>query len=138
MVTDIIADMLTRIRNASSVKHNFTLISFSKLNLAILNIFQKEGYIQFYSIEESKSDFFVIKVTLKYKGWWIKKSFFSIIKRISKPGKRIYLSYRKLDQVINTFKNEPGVAVISTSLGIMSHYKAIQLKQGGEVLCFIG
>jgi len=68
----------------------------------------------------------------------IKKPFFNIIKRISKPGKRIFSSYKNFDELITLLHYEQVIAIISTSSGVMSHLKAIQLKKGGEILCYIG
>jgi small subunit ribosomal protein S8 len=79
-----------------------------------------------------------IKIYLKYKGWWIKKSFFSILKRISKPGKRVFSNYKNFNDSINVLRYQQGIAIISTSSGVMSHLKATQLKKGGEILCYIG
>jgi small subunit ribosomal protein S8 len=137
MTIDLVSDMLTRIRNASLAKHSFTEIPFSKLNLAILNVLKSEGYIKFYSIEESKNKKILIKVILKYKGWWVKKPFFSTLKRISKPGQRVFSPYKNFSKLIDVLKYNQGLAIISTSLGVMSHNKAITLKKGGEILCFI-
>jgi small subunit ribosomal protein S8 len=145
MTNDLVSDMLTRVRNASLAKHSFTLIQYSKLNIAILTVFQGDGYIEKYEIhEEQKDQEFSphakkkIKVFLKYKGWWMKKPFFSILKRISKPGQRIFSGYKDFDQTIDVLRYEQGIAIISTSSGIMSHLKAKKLKKGGEILCYIG
>lgn len=75
---------------------------------------------------------------LKYKGWWIKKPFFSIIKRISKPGKRVFSGYKDFGANIDILRYEQGIAIISTSSGVMGHLKATKLKKGGEILCYIG
>jgi small subunit ribosomal protein S8 len=138
MTTDLVSDMLTRIRNASLAKHSYTRIQYSKLNLAILKVLQAEGYIQEYEAEELENKQLIIKVILKYKGWWIKKPLFSKIERISKPGQRVFSPYKKFPKVIDVFKYEQGIAIISTSIGVMSHNKATKLKKGGEILCFIG
>lgn len=138
MTTDLVSDMLTRIRNASMAKHSFTTIRYSKLNLGILEVLKKEGYIKSYEIEILSQSKILIKAYLKYKGWWIKKPFFSVIKRISTPGQRIFSSYKQFEQKIDVLKYEQGTAIISTSSGIMSHLKAIKLKKGGEILCYIG
>lgn len=139
MTNDNISDMLTRIRNASMAKHSFTRVVYSKVNLAILKVLLAEGYITDYLVEtESENQQKGIKIFLKYKGWWIKKSFFSVIKRISKPGKRIFSGYKNFNNSINVLKYEQGIAIISTSSGVMSHLKATQLKKGGEILCYIG
>lgn len=139
MTNDNISDMLTRIRNASMAKHSFTNVVYSKVNLAILKVLLAEGYIDDFHVEslpnELKKE---IKIFLKYKGWWIKKPFFSIIKRISRPGKRVFSSYKNFEDLINVLRYEQGIAIISTSSGVMSHLKAIQLKKGGEILCYIG
>jgi small subunit ribosomal protein S8 len=139
MTNDLVSDMLTRIRNASLARHSFTYIRYSKLNLEILKVLAREGYIQTYQIEEETiNSQKVIKTFLKYKGWWIKKPFFSIIKRISKPGQRIFAGYKEFDKKIDVLKYEQGTAIISTSSGVMSHIKATKLKKGGEILCYIG
>lgn len=138
MTNDLVSDMLTRIRNASLARHSFTYIRYSKLNLEILKVLAKEGYIKDYQIEEQISAKKTIKTLLKYKGWWIKKPFFSIIKRISKPGQRIFSGYKEFDKKIDVLKYEQGTAIISTSSGVMSHLKATKLKKGGEILCYVG
>jgi len=137
MINDLISDMLTRIRNASLAKHTFTLVRYSKLNLAILNVLKNEGYIKMYSLEEENTQP-IIKVILNYKGWWIKKPFFSTLKRISKPGHRVFSGYKNFNDIIDILSYQQGIAIISTSMGVMSHTKATTLKKGGEVLCFIG
>jgi small subunit ribosomal protein S8 len=152
MTNDNIADMLTRLRNASLAKHSFSLIIYSKVNLAILKVLLSEGYILNYHVEEidgrttvltteakqeKKTNQKIIKVFLKYKGWWIKKSFFSILQRISKPGKRVFSSYKNLNDVVNVLAYQQGIAILSTSSGVMSHLKATQLKKGGEILCYV-
>lgn len=138
MTNDLVSDMLTRIRNASLAKHSFVRIQYSKLNLSVLKVFQAEGYIKNYILESLEPKKFSIKVILKYKGWWIKKPLFSQIQRISKPGQRIFSSYKQFSQAIDILKYEQGIAIISTSIGIMTHHKATRLKKGGEILCYIG
>jgi len=139
-MNDLVSDMLTRIRNATMAKHSFARAIYSKLNLSILKVFAAEGFIDNYAIEFDpvNNKPVSIKIILRYKGWWIKKSFFVTLKRISKPGKRIFSSYKNFQKVIDILKYQQGVAIISTSSGVMSHTKAIQLKKGGEILCFIG
>jgi small subunit ribosomal protein S8 len=137
MTNDLVSDMLTRIRNASLAKHSFTRVNYSKLNLAILKVLEAEGYINTYAIENNPSKN-MIKINLKYKGWWIKKPLFSTLERISKPGQRVFSSYKDFDITIDTLKYEQGTAIISTSIGVMSHLKATKLKKGGEILCYIG
>jgi len=138
MTNDLISDMLTRIRNASLARHSFTRIRYSKINLGILEVLKSEGFIQSYEIVELENSKKIIKALLKYKGWWIKKPFFSLLKRISKPGKRVFSGYKQFNTKINILKYEQGTAIISTSSGIMSHLKATKLKKGGEILCYIG
>ena len=137
MTNDLVSDMLTRIRNASLARHSFTSVRYSKLNLAILKVLANEGYIKNYQIEKENSNK-DIKIELKYKGWWIKKPFFSILQRVSKPGKRIFSGYKEFNKQITLLKYEQGTAIISTSSGVMSHLKATQFKKGGEILCYIG
>lgn len=138
MTNDLVSDMLTRIRNASLARHSFTIVRYSKLNLEILKVLAREGYIASYQLEDNLYFQKQIRTILKYKGWWIKKPLFSTIKRISKPGQRIFASYKDFDKNLDALKYEQGVAIISTSSGIMSHLKAIKLKKGGEILCYIG
>lgn len=137
MTNDLVSDMLTRIRNASLAKHTFTRVNYSKLNLAILKVLEGEGYINDYQIENDLSRN-MIKINLKYKGWWIKKPLFSTLQRISKPGQRVFSGYKDFTNTIDTLKYEQGTAIISTSIGVMSHLKATKLKKGGEILCYIG
>lgn len=136
MTIDHISIMLTHIRNAIHVNHAFTLISFNKVCLAILEVLKKEGYISGYDILVKNHQKF-IKIILKYDGWWIQKPILSILKRVSKPGQRILVGYKELNKKISTLKYKQGIAIISTPMGVMSHTKAIGLKQGGEILCYI-
>jgi small subunit ribosomal protein S8 len=155
MTNDNISDMLTRLRNASMAKHSFARVVYSNVNVAILKVLLAEGYIRDYDIEtemktiqdnsgittsfsQIPTNKKSIRIFLKYKGWWIKKSFFSILKRISKPGKRIFSSYKQFNDQVNVLRYEQGIAIISTSSGVMSHLKATKLKKGGEILCYIG
>ena len=80
----------------------------------------------------------MLKVILKYKGWWIKKPLFSDLKRISKPGQRVFSGYKHFSEIIDVLQHQQGTAIISTSMGVMSHTKATKLKKGGEILCYIG
>jgi small subunit ribosomal protein S8 len=138
MTTDLVSDMLTRIRNASLAKHSFTKVQYSKQNLAILKVLMSEGFINSYSVEEEANTTQSVKVLLKYKGWWIKKPLFSIIKRVSKPGLRVFSGYKQFNNKIDVLRYEQGIAIISTSSGVMSHIKASKLKKGGEIICYIG
>jgi len=137
MTNDLVSDMLTRIRNASQAKHTFTNVRFNNLTLDILKILKAEAYINGFDVEEEKENIKTIKVYLKYKGWWIKKPLFTILKRISKPGLRVFSGYKNFQKIIDVLKYEQGIAIISTSVGVMSHIKATKLKKGGEIVCYI-
>ena len=129
-ITDPIADMLTRIRNANSSKHKTVDIPASKLKLGIAEILTNEGYIKSY--EEIKDDAQgIIRITLKYdeKGTRVIDG----LKRISKPGLRVYASKDELPKVLNGL----GIALISTSKGIMTDKAAREAGLGGEVLAYI-
>lgn len=139
MVNDNISDMLTRIRNASLAKNITTTTNYSKINLEILEIFLNEGYINNYIYKpETALSSEMITITLKYKGWWVKKPMFSVLKRISKPGKRNFSSHIDFQNKVDELKYGLGIAVISTSYGVISHLKAINYRVGGEILCYIG
>ena len=131
ITTDPIADMLTRIRNANSSKHKTVDVPASNMKLAIANILLNEGYIK--SLEEIKSENNqgVIRITLKYdeKG----NRVIDGLKRISKPGLRVYASKDELPQVLNGL----GIALISTSKGIKTDKEARSLGLGGEVLAYV-
>ncbi|MBE6688185.1 MAG: 30S ribosomal protein S8 [Ruminococcaceae bacterium] len=129
-ITDAIADMLTRIRNANSAKHETVDIPCSKVKKAIADILVDEGYIKGYQlIEDSKQG--IIRVTLKYGPK--KQRIIQGIKRVSKPGLRIYAGCEELPRVMRGL----GVAIISTSKGIMTDKNARKQNVGGEVLAFI-
>ena len=128
-ITDTIADLLTRIRNAILAKHESVDIPASNMKKAIVNILLEEGYIrEFEVIEDNKQG--VIRVTLKYSG---KKSVISGLKRISKPGLRIYVGKDELPKVLGGL----GISLISTSKGVMTDKKARKLGLGGEVLAYV-
>ena len=130
-ITDPIADLLTRIRNASRAKHATVDVPASNMKLAIANILLNEGYIK--SLEEIKSENNqgIIRITLKYdeKG----NRVIDGLKRISKPGLRVYASKDELPQVLNGL----GIALISTSKGIKTDKEARELGLGGEVLAYV-
>jgi small subunit ribosomal protein S8 len=128
-ITDAIADMLTRIRNASSTKHSTVDVPASNVKKAIAQILLEEGYISKFEIIEDDLQG-VIKITLKYAN---KKSVISGIKRISKPGLRVYTNVEDLPKVLGGI----GIAVVSTSKGIMTDKKARQNGVGGEVLAYV-
>ena len=128
-MTDPIADMLTRIRNANQMKHESVSMPASRLKLEILEVLKNEGYIAEYEkVEDGKQG--VIKVTLKYVE---KERVIKGLKKISKPGLRVYAKANELPKVLNGL----GVAIISTSNGIMTDREARKQKLGGEVIAFV-
>ena len=129
-ITDVIADMLTRIRNANSAKHESVDIPASGVKKAIADILAEEGYINGYQIiEDGKQG--IIRVSLKYGAG--KKRVIQGLRRVSKPGLRIYTSCEDMPKVMNGL----GIAIISTSKGIMTDKKARKQNIGGEVLAFV-
>ena len=131
MTNDPIADMLTRIRNANTAKHDTVDVPASKNKLAIAEILLEEGYIAKYDIVEDGS-FKTIRITLKY-GADKNEKIISGLKRISKPGLRVYASKENLPKVLGGL----GIAIISTNKGIVTDKVARQLNVGGEVLAFV-
>ncbi len=130
-MSDPIADMLTRIRNANTAKHDTVDIPASKMKIAIAEILLKEGYIKNYEIEEI-DNFKTIHITLKY-GKDKNIKIITGLKRISKPGLRVYANRDELPKVLGGL----GVAVISTNKGVITDKEARKLNVGGEVLAFI-
>ena len=128
---DPIADMLTRIRNANTAKHDTVDVPVSKMKTAIANILLDEGYIAKYDIVGEGVDK-AIRITLKY-GADKNEKIISGLKRISKPGLRIYADSENLPKVLGGL----GIAIISTSSGVMTDKAARKLKIGGEVLAYI-
>ena len=130
-MSDPIADMLTRIRNANTAKHDTVDVPASKMKLAIADILLEEGYIRKYDIIEEGS-FKTIHITLKY-GADKNEKIISGIKRISKPGLRSYVGKDDLPRVLGGL----GIAIISTNQGVITDKKARELQVGGEVLAFV-
>ena len=129
-ISDAISDMLTRIRNANSSKHESVLIPSSKMKVAIAKILDDEGYINGYEvIDDGKQG--MIKVTLKYGA--NKTKVITGIKRVSKPGLRVYANKEEMPKVLRGL----GIAIVSTSKGIMTDKDARKNNVGGEVLAFI-
>ncbi|MBR4874449.1 MAG: 30S ribosomal protein S8 [Clostridia bacterium] len=127
--TDPIADMLTRIRNANAAKHICVDVPASNVKKAIAEILLEEGYIKNYQIiEDGKQD--IIRIALKYNG---KEKAISGLKRVSTPGLRIYKSKEELPKVLRGL----GIAIVSTSKGIMTDKKARKENVGGEVMAFV-
>ena len=128
-ISDVIADMLTRIRNANDAKHETVDIPASNMKRAIAEILLSEGYIKSYQIiEDGKQG--VIRITLKYVG---KHKVIHGLRRVSKPGLRIYSNCEDMPKVMNGL----GIAIVSTSKGIMTDRQARKENVGGEVLAFV-
>jgi len=131
MVNDTISDMLTRIRNANMVKHQIVQIPSTKMSLAITEILKAEGYIEdFEQYSENNKNYLLI--SLKYTGK-SRQPVICKLERVSKPGLRVYSSSKELPKVLNNL----GIAILSTSKGVMTNLKAKELGIGGEVLCYI-
>ena len=131
MVTDTISDMLTRIRNANMVKHQIVQIPLTKMSKSIAIILKDEGFIENFEIY-NENPYSYLLLSLKYK----EKSREPVIcrlERISKPGLRVYANSKKLPKVLDDL----GIAIMSTSKGVMTNMKARELGIGGEVLCYI-
>jgi|TARA_B100000768_G_scaffold178748_1_gene195052 small subunit ribosomal protein S8 len=131
VVNDTISDMLTRIRNANMVKHQIVEIPFTKMSNNLAIILKEEGFIEDFEIYEENSRKFIL-ISMKYKGTE-RLPVISKIKRVSKPGLRIYSNKNSLPNILGNL----GVAIISTSQGLMTNIKARKLGIGGEVLCYI-
>lgn len=131
MVNDTIADMLTRVRNANLARHQIVQVPATKMTKNIAAVLQEEGFIQsFEEIGEDTSK--QLLLSLKYKGK-TREPIITALKRISKPGLRVYAPKKELPRVLGGL----GVAVISTSQGVMTDTKARNQNLGGEVLCYI-
>ena len=130
-MSDPIADMLTRIRNANAAKHPTVDVPASKMKIAIADILVKEGYIEKYDLVDAGS-YQNIHIILKY-GADQNDKIISGLKRISKPGLRVYVSKDELPRVLGGL----GIAIISTSNGIVSDKEARKLGVGGEVICYV-
>ena len=129
-MTDPIADMLTRIRNANTAGHDTVEIPASKMKKSIAQILKDEGFINdFEVIEDGKQG--IIKVTMKYAA--NKEKVISGIKKISKPGLKVYAKAEDVPRVLGGL----GIAIVSTSKGILSDKKARELGVGGEVICYV-
>jgi len=130
-MSDPIADMLTRIRNANTAKHDTVDVPSSKMKLAIANILLDEGYIAKYDVVE-EGGFPIIRITLKY-GADKNEKIITGIKRISKPGLRVYAGKDEIPRVLGGL----GVAILSTNKGVITDKEARKQQVGGEVLAFV-
>ena len=129
-ISDVIADMLTRIRNANDAKHDTVDIPASNLKKSIAQILLEEGYIKnFQIVEDGKQG--IIRVTLKYAAG--KQKVINGLRRVSKPGLRIYSNCEDMPRVMNGL----GIAIVSTSKGVMTDKKARLANVGGEILAFV-
>lgn len=130
-VNDTISDMLTRIRNAGLARHKTTNIPATKMTRSIARVLQEEGFIE--SVEEQGEGInTALVVTLKYKGK-TRRPIITALKRVSKPGLRVYSNRKELPRVLGGI----GIAIISTSSGIMTDREARKQGLGGEVLCYV-
>jgi len=129
-ISDVIADMLTRVRNASNARHESVDIPASNMKKAIADILLAEGYIKGVQIiEDGKQG--IIRITLKYEAG--KQKVIHGLRRVSKPGLRIYSNYEEMPKVMNGL----GIAIVSTPKGIMTDKTARREKVGGEILAFV-
>jgi small subunit ribosomal protein S8 len=128
-MTDPIADMLTRVRNANKVRFKSVDVMNSKINLNIAKVLKKSGFITGYDIKTDSEKREAIRIYLKYQD--AKRSVLTDIQRISKPGRRVYLKRDKLAPVLNGY----GISIVTTSKGVMTDKEARELNLGGELIC---
>ena len=129
-VTDPIADMLTRVRNAASARHDSVLIPASQMKVAIARILKEEGYIKDYELTKDSPQR-MLKLWIRYTGR--REPALTGLRRISKPGLRVYAKSKEMPRVLRGL----GMAVVSTPLGVMTAKQARRLNVGGEVLCYV-
>lgn len=128
-MTDPIADMLTRIRNANKARFKSVNVYMSQMNVNIANVLKKAGYINSYDNVKDEKGQRMLKITLKYPD--TKRTVITDIKRISKPGRRVYVASDGIPKVLNGY----GISVLSTSRGVITDEEARELNVGGEILC---
>jgi len=129
MVNDTVSDMLTRIRNANNAKQQLVEIPFTKMTQSLINILESEGYVESSKVLPTRN---TILVSLKYVGRK-RKSVITSLKRVSKPGTRVYSGAKNLPKVLGNL----GIAVVSTSHGVLTDKQARKLNLGGEILCYV-
>ena len=129
-VTDPLADMLTRIRNASMAKHSKVDVPASKMKISVAKILKSEGYIKNYKLLKDRKNG-ILRIYLKYDGY--NEGVIIGLKRMSKPGRRLYVKKEDIPPVLNGM----GIAVLSTSKGVLADREARKLNVGGELLCSI-
>lgn len=128
-MTDPIADMLTRIRNANKARFKTVNINMSQMNINIAKVLKKAGYISNYDKVKNEKDQQMLEIILKYPD--AKRTVITNIKRISKPGRRVYVASDSIPKVLNGF----GISILSTSKGVITDAEARDLNVGGEILC---
>jgi small subunit ribosomal protein S8 len=128
-MTDPIADMLTRIRNANKARFKSVNVYMSQMNVNIANVLKKAGYINSHDNVKDEKGQQMLKITLKYPD--TKRAVITDIKRISKPGRRVYVASDSIPKVLNGY----GISVLSTSRGVITDEEARELNVGGEILC---
>ena len=128
-MTDPIADMLTRIRNANRVHFKSVDVLNSRINLNMTKVLKKSGYISGYDVKKDSRAHEVLRIYLKYPDG--KRTVLSGIERVSRPGRRVYVKSEKIPQVLNGY----GISILSTSKGVMTDKEARELSLGGELLC---
>ncbi|GHS91211.1 30S ribosomal protein S8 [Alphaproteobacteria bacterium] len=130
LILDPIGDLLTRIRNGQKARKEFVDVPVSKEREAVLKVLVNEGYLSGYTKEKDKQEFDILRVQLKYSSGG---GAIQMIKRVSKPGKRVYASVRTLRPVYNGL----GISILSTSKGVLTDVQAREFSVGGEVLCSV-
>jgi len=128
-MTDPIADMLTRIRNANRIHAKSVDVMLSRVNLNIAKVLKKSGYINGYDVKKDTRGYQILKIYLRYHD--AKKAVMTDIQRVSKPGRRIYVESNRIPKVLNGY----GTVILSTSKGIITDQEARELNIGGEILC---
>ncbi|MBL7007003.1 MAG: 30S ribosomal protein S8 [Spirochaetia bacterium] len=129
-ISDPVADMLTKVRNANQAKHEKVDVQTSNIKLQIIKILKNEGYIKNFK-KVTKNGFNYTRIFLKYDE--AQNPVLHGIERLSKPGRRVYTGYRKLPRIYNGY----GVVIVSTSTGVLSGKKAAELMVGGELICSV-
>src|SRR5262245_29607107 len=130
-MTDPIADMLTRIRNAVAARHDYVQIPSSKIKVAIADVLKQEGFIKNFEVVEDKGSHKLIRAQLSYSGK--REPVITGLKRVSKPGLRVYCQKREIPRVYGGL----GVAILSTPQGVMTGNEARRRNVGGEIICYV-
>ena len=130
-MTDPIADMLTRIRNAVAARHDYVQMPASKMKVAIADVLKSEGFIKDYQLVEGKTPYKLLRVQLNYAGK--REPVLNGLQRVSKPGLRVYTQRREIPRVYGGL----GIAILSTPQGVMTGQEARRRNVGGEILCYV-